>query len=155
TVRWAFVAAGCMALAPAPPAAAASPPFAPGRRDGSFADAVVTMPLPGYPFQALPSADGRRIYVSILSPDLNVAPDGIAVLRRERHRVSLVRVVPTDVQPTGMVLTHDGALLVEANGDSVLFLDTARMQSGEGDAILGKISDGTGSGSIYVHCTRA
>src|SRR5262249_32850594 len=60
----------------------------------SLGDAVVTMPLPGHPFQALTSADGRWIYVSILGPDLNVSPDGITVLRRERDRVSLVRVVP-------------------------------------------------------------
>src|SRR5262245_52972002 len=144
TLCCALAAAACAALAPAHPAAAAPPPSAHGRCAGSFADAIVFMPLHGYPFQALPSADGCWIYVSFLDPD-SASLDGIAVLRRERDRVSLVRVVHTDPQPTGMVLTHDGALLVVANGDHVLFLDTARMQSGAGGAVLGRISDGTGA----------
>ena len=154
TLCCALAAAACVTLAPAHPASAERRHFAARRCAEPFEDAIAFVPLQGYPFQALPSADGCWIYVSLLSENLDYSPDGIAVLRRERDRVSLVRLVPTDLQPTGMVLTHDGALLVEANGDSVLFLDTARMQSGEGDAVLGKISDGTGAGSVYVNCTR-
>jgi len=53
-----------------------------------------------------------------------------------------------------MALTHDGTLLVVANGDSVLFFDTKRLRSGEGDALLGKIGDGKGAGSVYANITR-
>jgi hypothetical protein len=35
-----------------------------------------------------------------------------------------------------------------------VFLDTARMRSGQGDAMLGWFSNGEGAGSVYLNCTR-
>jgi len=62
-------------------------------------------------------------------------------------------VVTVDGEPTGMVLTHDGRLLIVANGDGEEFFDASLLISGQGKPLLGSISDGAGSGSIYANVT--
>jgi DNA-binding beta-propeller fold protein YncE len=53
-----------------------------------------------------------------------------------------------------MVLTHDGTMLVLADGNRVGFFDTARMVSGHGNPVLGYWSDGTEApGRTYVTVT--
>jgi DNA-binding beta-propeller fold protein YncE len=52
-----------------------------------------------------------------------------------------------------MVLTHDGKLLIVADDEYVVFMDVMRMTTGKGDPILGYISDGNFSGSVYVNVT--
>src|SRR5262245_21986647 len=86
------------------------------RRDRRHADPRVS--VPGAPVR------GRLLDLRF---DHRRGPGLARWHRSQGERVSLVRVVPTELQPTGMALTHDGALLVVANGDHVLFLDTARM----------------------------
>jgi DNA-binding beta-propeller fold protein YncE len=118
----------------------------------ALADSVVFVPVPEHPFQALPSADGCWLFVSMAS-DESSAKDAIAVLHREGGSAKQVRTVPLEAQPAGMALTHDGALLVVAAGDSVFFLDTARLTSNADHPIVGRLSDGSGSGSIYANVT--
>jgi len=55
--------------------------------------------------------------------------------------------------PTGMVLTHDGHLLIVANGDGAEFFDGSLLISGQGQPLLGSINDGAGSGTIYANVT--
>jgi YVTN family beta-propeller protein len=50
-------------------------------------------------------------------------------------------------------MTHDGKLLIVADDEYVVFMDVARMTSDRGDPILGYISDGRFSGSVYVNVT--
>jgi DNA-binding beta-propeller fold protein YncE len=50
-------------------------------------------------------------------------------------------------------MTHDGKLLIVADDEHVVFMDVMRMTSGQGDPILGYISDGGGSGSVYANLT--
>ena len=112
-------------------------------------NAIETINLPGHPFQALPTADGCWIFVS-LTQSSRQSDAGIAVLRREEGKIALRRLVETGPGSTLMALTHDGKLLIVAHEDGALFFDIARLVTGNGDALLGKISDGPGSGSINV-----
>ena len=78
----------------------------------------------------------------------------IAVLARGAGRISLRRVVHVGGNPNGMALTHDGTMLVLADGNRVGFLDTARMDSGHGNPVLGYWNDGTEApGRTYVSVT--
>lgn len=53
-----------------------------------------------------------------------------------------------------MVMSHDGRLLIVSHLDDTLFFDAEKLISGKGDALLGKISDGAASGTIYAATTR-
>lgn len=157
----AFVFALGMALAAgphAPSAREAAPrPSGPDARpqagcDARPPDSLAFIPVPGHPFQALPSRDGCWLFVS-LDSNAPATPSGIGVLRRAGEGASLTRVVPLGLEPAGMVLTHDGRLLVATDADSVFFLDTTRLVSGIGDPIVGRLSDGAGAGSVYANVT--
>lgn len=125
-------------------------------------EAITFVDVPGRPFTPIPTKDGCWIFVSLTagtpgSPpglilDLSFraivsaltggtprSPAGIAVLRRAGGKVSLTRAIPVDGYPTGMVLTHDGKLLIAAADDRLVFVDTGRMISGENGAVLGSL----------------
>ncbi len=110
------------------------------------------MRLPGKPFQALPTRDGRWIVVSL--PQTDSGKPAIAVLQRAGKTASLVRLVPLDAPPTGMVLTHDGKLLVAAAEQKLAFLDVAKLENGDRDAVLGYLDaarPGSRLGRVYVN----
>jgi DNA-binding beta-propeller fold protein YncE len=117
-----------------------------------LADAIAMVDLPGSPFEPIPSADGCWIFVSMPRAPQGSNP-GVAVLHRTRGKLSLEHVAPIGAGATGMVLTHDGKTLIAAQGDTATFLDVARLISGHGDPVLGKISEGRGAGAIYVNVT--
>jgi DNA-binding beta-propeller fold protein YncE len=66
--------------------------------------------------------------------------------------VTLQRVVPLE-SPSAIVLSNDSKLLIVGNGDYVEFLDTARMNSGQGDPRLGRIYGGERATEAYVQVT--
>jgi DNA-binding beta-propeller fold protein YncE len=114
---------------------------------------VSFVPLPGRPFSTIPTPDGCWLFVSVTSSNPRSA-NGVAVLSRRGGRVNVDRVVPVEAEPTGMTITHDGKLLIVADGDYVVFMDVARMTGGGGgDPILGYIKDGEFPGSVYVNTT--
>lgn len=113
------------------------------------ASASFTVSLPGRPFAVAGSPDGCWLFVSLTGG----GAAGIAVLQRDGGHMQLARVVRTKTPPTGLAPTHDGKLLVATAGDSVMVLDTARMISGKGDAVLGTFHDGPGAASIYANVT--
>ncbi|HEX8118351.1 MAG TPA: hypothetical protein VF521_13830, partial [Pyrinomonadaceae bacterium] len=116
-------------------------------------DAVSFVPLPGRPFSTVASPDGCWLFVSVTSSNPR-SFNGVALLRRRGGEVRLEKVFPVEAEPTGMTLTHDGKLLVVADGDYVVFMDAARMTSGAGgDPVLGYIKDGDFPGSVYVNTT--
>lgn len=78
---------------------------------------------------------------------------GIAVLGRKGGHVDLVRTVPLATPPTGIVLTHDGKLLIAAAIDQVVFLDVQCLISGCGKPVAGSFSDGKNTASIYANVT--
>ena len=108
--------------------------------------------LPGHPFSTITTKDGCWLFVSLTSASPR-SGNGVALLSRSRGRIKLERFFLVEAEPTGMVLTHDGKLLIVADGDYVVFMDAARMISGKDDPILGYISDGDFPGSVYVNVT--
>lgn len=122
-------------------------------------EAVAWVNLPGdLPFQALPSADGCWIFVSLASGKdeaRNNDPKGkVALLRREGGQITLKRSVAVGGNPAGMVLTHDGLMLIVADGNRIAFLDTRRLISGQGSVVLGYWNDDARMpGRTYVNVT--
>lgn len=108
----------------------------------------VTVPLPGNPFAVKPSADGCWVFVSV-----GGAKPGIAVLKRGNGRIELARVVALPSGPAGIVLTHDGKLLIAAAGTSVVILDVERMINGAEMPIAGTFSGADFGLSVYVNVT--
>lgn len=115
-------------------------------------DSISYVPLPGHPFSTIASHDGCWLFVSVTSTGPRSA-NGVAMLSRSQGKITLKKVIPVEAGPTGMVMTHDGKLLIVADDDYVVFLDVERMTTGRGDPILGYISDGDSSGSVYVNVT--
>jgi len=117
-------------------------------------EALRYVKLPGHPFSTISSADGCWLFVS-LSSSSPVEANGVAVLRRNGNDdIKLIRVVRVESSPSGMVLTHNGKMLIAADDEFVVFLDVQKMMNGGSDAILGFLRDQRDSGSIYVNVTR-
>ena len=78
-------------------------------------EAIRFVDLPGHPFSTIPSPDGCWLFVSLgSSSPLEV--NGVAVLDRNGNGdIRVRRVVPVESSPTGMVMTHDGKLLIVAD----------------------------------------
>lgn len=110
----------------------------------------VTITLPSRPFAVRPSADGCRVFVSLMG-DNSGKNSGVALLTRGQGRTELLRVVPLKSPATGLALTHDGKLLIATAGDGPVFLDVDRMASGISSPILGSFSDGAHSQSVYAN----
>jgi hypothetical protein len=115
-----------------------------------LASASVTIALPGNPFAVKPTSDGCWVFASVSG-----ANGGIAVLKRQDGRIAMVRVVPVAPAPAGIVLTHDGKLLIAAATSSAVVLDVARMIAGEENPILGTFSgvERNFFGSVYANVT--
>jgi DNA-binding beta-propeller fold protein YncE len=138
-------------------------PGLPSRLDAqrSGLDATCGQPLPqastlitlqGSAFQALPSRDGCWIFVGITAPD--TGKPGIALFRRRAGTVSLFRFAPLETPPTGMVLTHDGKLLIAAAAARIAFVDVERLIAGSASAVSGYlIEEGLLPGRIYANVT--
>jgi hypothetical protein len=110
-------------------------------------------------FQALPSKDGCWIFVSLATGNGEAGDSDpaakIAIFARKAGRISLSRVVHVGGNPNGMVLTHDGTMLVLADGNRVVFFDIARLISGRGNPALGYWNDGTEApGRTYITVTE-
>jgi DNA-binding beta-propeller fold protein YncE len=130
---------------------------APGGKSTSRCNAAAAEPisyvsLPGHPFSTVASRDGCWLFVSLTSSNPKSA-NGVAMLSRSAGRITLKKVFPVESSPTGMVITNDGKLLIVADDEYVVFMDVMRMTSGRGDPILGYISDGRFSGSVYANVT--
>jgi DNA-binding beta-propeller fold protein YncE len=115
----------------------------------AMANPLVHVMLPGSPFTALSSADGCWLFVSLTQP----RPE-VAVIARRNGALTLKRMVPLPGWPMGMALTHDGKVLIVADGPNVVFLDVGQLTTGNGNAILGYWGiPGVRPGSIYVSVT--
>lgn len=122
------------------------------RCDAPPASPLLYVPLPGYPFSTISTKDGCSLFVSVNSADPK-SLNGVALLSRSGGQIKYQRTFPVGGESTGMVMTHDGKLLIVADGDYVVFMDVNRMITGRGDPMLGFISDGADSGSVYVNVT--
>lgn len=122
------------------------------RCNAAAEDPISYVSLPGHPFSTIATPDGCWLFVSVTSSNPRSA-NGVAVLSRADGHITLKKVVPVEAGPTGMVMTHDGQLLIVADDDNVVFLDVSRMITGRGDPMLGYFSDGDFSGSVYANVT--
>ena len=141
--------------------ARAAPPASKSNCNQAAAIALTNVELPGHPFSIATTPDGCWLFASLTSEDPK--SNGVAVLRRASGQITLERVYPIAAEkgrpaqrpgPSGMVMTHDGKLLIVANDDEILFLDVQAMISGKLDPIVERLSDGPGAGSFYVNVTR-
>ena len=113
----------------------------------------VKIDLPGHPFQAVSSRDGCWIFAGIIG-DGEKPVSGIAVIRRVGGKLELAQTAKLDHAVTGIVLTHDGKLLIGAVGHGVVLLDVERLKSGTGDPIKARVVEEETSGSVYVNVSR-
>ncbi|HYW41443.1 MAG TPA: YncE family protein [Bryobacteraceae bacterium] len=125
----------------------------PSRCNAPLPSPVIGVPLPGRPFMTAITPDGCWIFAGLLGGD-NGQARGLAVLRRSGGRVELVRTVSVEGGMGGLVLTHDGKLLVGTNGKGVVLMDIARLTGGKQDPVIGSVDDGPTAGSIYTNVTR-
>jgi DNA-binding beta-propeller fold protein YncE len=100
---------------------------------------VLLVSLPGSAFQALPSRDGAWIFVSLSEPD--GGRPGVLVFLRGAGAPVLVRRLDLDDAPAGMVVTHDGKLLVVTAGDHVYFIDVDRLVHGHAAPLVGTVEE--------------
>jgi DNA-binding beta-propeller fold protein YncE len=114
-------------------------------------DAIVHLDMPGRPFEPVISADGCWIFVTLTQQSSGADGGGIAVVRRASGSLSVARTISLRGNPTGAVLTHDGKLLIIADGGYLAFVDAVRLESGDGDPILGYMGNGSAVGFIYVN----
>src|SRR5215831_20367492 len=127
------------------------------------AQPVAIVSVPGNPFQAIPTADGCHVFVSVAGvlepsdPRRPARPDassgGIAIVSRTTGEPFLARMVPLEGSPWGMAMTHDGRLLIVASDDRVAFLDPVRLIAGSSDAVLGYLNDAPTAGRFYANVT--
>lgn len=155
-----LVGAGSLALS----CARSSAPIGSSRCDRPAAEPMALVELPGNPFLAVPSADGCYVFVSLVGPvepgDPRRPPQsgaprgGVAVVSRSDGKLFLKSVVTLEGSPYGMVLTHDGRLLIVASDDRVAFIDVARLTAGSTvDSILGYLNDAPMAGRVYANVT--
>jgi DNA-binding beta-propeller fold protein YncE len=114
--------------------------------------------LPGSPFQAISTLDGCWLFASLVKGSSSHPEAGLAVLRRAGGKVSLVRTLAAKELSAkdavlGMVLTHDGKLLIATTDTGIAFLNVDALISGKESALLGEFSDGPNAASIYVNVT--
>jgi DNA-binding beta-propeller fold protein YncE len=123
---------------------------------------VAIVELPGNPFQAIPALDDCHAFVSLVGPvepgDPRRPPTpgagagGVAVVRLAKEPF-LERVVTLDGSPYGMVLTHDGRLLIVTSDDRVAFVDSALLIAGSTHPVLGYLHDAPMAGRMYANVT--
>lgn len=108
--------------------------------------------LPGSPFKIALSSDGCLVFASLTGQRYGKT-SGLAVLRRQRDRLELVRTVKTLKPLTGLVVTPDDRTLIATNGDGAVLFDIARLKSGVGDPVAGSVDSGAGSQTVYANVT--
>jgi len=114
---------------------------------------TVKVDLPGHPFQAVSSRDGCWIFAGMIG-DGERPVSGIAVIRRGDGRLELAQTAKLEHAVTGIVLTHDGKVLIAAVGSGVWLLDVERLKTGAGDPVVARVDEEQSSGSVYVNVTR-
>jgi YVTN family beta-propeller protein len=118
--------------------------------NAAAAETVVTVPLSGSPFSAIPTSDGCTIFVSLGGP-----PGGrIGVLRRAGGALTLAHEVrlPSG-SPAGMRLTRDGQVLAVSNQEGVVLYDAAKLAAGQTPPMTVARSEapaGRIAGSVYI-----
>lgn len=132
--------------------AAGTPARAQNSCNAPAKSAIVHLEMPGAPFTPVVTEDGCRLFVTLANAE-GSSSGAIAVVGRDNGTLTLERTVPIKGNPTGAALTHDGKMLIVADGGYIAFLDATRLASGNGDPILGYVGNGSTIGFIYASVT--
>jgi DNA-binding beta-propeller fold protein YncE len=100
--------------------------------------------VPGDPFGVAVTADGRWSFVSLVPDGSGGAIGVFADTGSATPR--LVRQIPVSGQPLGVALTPGGRYLLAANGSGATVVSVQAAEQGGGNAVLGTLSTGGGTG---------
>jgi len=104
--------------------------------------------VPGSPFTAVPSEDGKWMFVS-----LTVGPSpGICLLHSDGKNWTVSRTVPVHAGFSGLALTHDGKTLVGTASDSIVAFGVNTLTSGADNPQIGEWEDKS-AGAVNVVIT--
>ncbi len=90
---------------------------------------IVTVAVPGHPFMALASSDGKTVFVSVASDNPN--DNGIEVFQRNGSTLTRAGLIPLTGTPLGLALSPDGSTLFVANGQGVAALSAPTLEGGQ------------------------
>lgn len=110
--------------------------------------APLNVAVPGSPFQIVSSPDGCWIFASMARKGA-----GVAVLRRSEGSLELTRTAKINPLPRGIVMTHDGKLLIAATIEGIVLLDVDRLITGKGEPVIESVRIGK-VGPVCVNVTR-
>lgn len=112
-----------------------------------------TIAVPGRPFAAEPSADNCRLFVSLM-PGQGQSGGSVAVLANRGGTFGLARTYTlAHGSGGGLALSHDGALLAVAAGDTVVLLDVGKLMSADEDPLVATLPQGARE-AIYTAFSR-
>jgi hypothetical protein len=120
----------------------------PSSCDTPAASRTLSVPLPGSPFMTVVTRDGCWVFASLAGGQ----KPGLAVLRRAGGRIELFRTVPVRGGLTGLVLTHDGELLIGTDGEGVVMMTVKRLIAAEQQDPLVATIHGM-AGAVYANVT--
>ena len=116
-----------------------------------YTGGAATVRVPGAPFAVVSTPDGCWLFVSL--ENRPGGGGGVSVLQNFEGHYTLIRTVRLPGGADGLALTHDGSNLVIADGDSVVILDVARLQSGQANPIVDRLNEGPDAGAFYPAVT--
>jgi DNA-binding beta-propeller fold protein YncE len=123
----------------------------PGISDPSSAQAVnpvqQLIPLPGSPFAAVTTADGRYVFVSMV---ITTTTGGVEVIRQRRNFATIKGIISTCGSAHGMAMSKDGRYLLVTvqqgtscpsggTSNGVQFIDVRKAIAGDSDAAMGTV----------------
>lgn len=118
--------------------------------------AVQQIPLPGPPFAAVTTLDGRYVFVSMV---ITQTTGGVAVIRQRKNFATFKRTIPTCGSAHGMAMSKDERYLLvtvqkgtscpsDRISDGVQFIDMRKAIAGDSKAAMGTVR--TDSSAIEV-----
>jgi DNA-binding beta-propeller fold protein YncE len=129
-------ASGAGSSAPARPARSLASPGCSGAtvREAALSRVRTAMvPMPGSPFGAAVTPDGKWAFVAVGGQ--------VEVLRSDGSlRPAVVRTIPVPGSAVGETITADGRYLLAADGSGAVVISVARAEQGAPDAVLGTLS---------------
>jgi hypothetical protein len=123
----------------------------PGISDPSSAQTInpvqQLIPLPGSPFAAVTTADGRYVFVSMV---ITPTTGGVEVIRQRKNFATIKGIISTCGSAHGMTISKGGRYLLvtvqkgtscpsDGTSDGVQFIDVRKAIAGDSDAAMGTV----------------
>ena len=116
-----------------------------------MAEPITVVQTQGQMATPTPSRDGCWLYV-IADRQATGGTSGVAVFKRTGNTLQEVRTLalPLALPRGGLALTPDGTILVASSENMITLLDVAKLNSANGDPILGQIKGQAGSSRVAI-----